>query len=368
MNNNDTVQPFTHPGAQQDTGASDNGVTADEQTPSSKHTPSHRETSANAQADLQAQPDAQTNHESDADHAEQPARPAPKKRKRRWGDRSDGRRIRTNPPMARVSPYIMKTRLTSCNMFEDVIDMTSIDKYIKEKRMQGNKNISLMHVLLAAYARVVSQMPAINRFIAHQEVYTRDGDIWISLVIKKEMTLESPDTVVKIHLTPWVTVDDVAKEITRVVEEYRNAPGGDFDDTAAILNKFPGLFLRFAFGFLRFLDYFGKIPKKLINLSPFHGSLFITSMGSLGIPTIFHHLYDFGNIPIFLSFGAKEHKYELTPEGRVERKSIVKYTIVMDERICDGFYYAAALKYLRRLLKNPWLLDSPPETVVEDID
>lgn len=113
MNNNDTVQPFTHPGAQQDTGASDNGVTAEEQTPSSKNTPSHAETLENVQADLQAQPDAQTNHESDADHAEQPARPAPKsgnaagvtaRRQSHPHQSSDGTCL----------ALLSKTRLTSC--------------------------------------------------------------------------------------------------------------------------------------------------------------------------------------------------------------------------------------------------------------
>ena len=40
----------------------------------------------------------------------------------------------------------------------------------------------------------------------------------------------------------------------------------------------------------------------------------------------------------------------------------------MDERICDGFYYAAALKKIRRYLRDPWLLDTPPEEIVEDVD
>lgn len=292
----------------------------------------------------------------------------PKKRKRRWGDRCDGRRLRTNSPMARVSPFIMKTRNTSVNYFEDKIDMEPIDRYLREKKAQGVRNLTLMHVIIAAYIRAVSQMPAINRFIAGQEVFTRDGDIIVNLTIKKEMTLESPDTVIKAHFTPDATTQDVVAIMNRIIDEYRAAPGGDFDETAAILNKLPGLLMRFAIDTLRFLDYFGLMPKKLVNLSPFHGSMFITSMGSLGIPPVYHHLYDFGNIPIFIAFGSKEHAYELTPEGNVARRSFVKFTVVMDERICDGFYYAAALKYMRKLFKNPWLLDVPPEIIVSDID
>ena len=44
------------------------------------------------------------------------------------------------------------------------------------------------------------------------------------------------------------------------------------------------------------------------------------------------------------------------------------YTFVLDERICDGHYYATGLKYLREILKHPDVLDTPPEKIVEDID
>ena len=70
-------------------------------------------------------------------------------------------------------------------------------------------------------------------------------------------------------------------------------------------------------GILRFMDYFGLIPASLIRVSPFHGSLFITSMGSLGIPPVFHHLYDFGNVPVFCSFGAQEKRLEVRRDGTV---------------------------------------------------
>ena len=51
----------------------------------------------------------------------------------------------------------------------------------------------------------------------------------------------------------------------------------------------------------------------------------------------------------------------------MQRKYIdVKF--VLDERICDGFYYATFFKYYRRLVAHPELLDLPPEEVVKDID
>jgi len=116
------------------------------------------------------------------------------------------------------------------------------------------------------------------------------------------------------------------------------------------------------------MDYFGLLPKFLIDLSPFHGSLFITSMASLGIPPIYHHLYDFGTLPVFCAFGAKNTKREIQKDGSIKETKYIDYTVVSDERICDGFYYASALKLMKVYMKRPQVLDKPPETVVEDIE
>ena len=295
-----------------------------------------------------------------------PGKPEKKKYKRRFGDRKDGRRVRSVSPMQRVSAYIMKTRNTSSNFFEDEIDTAAIDRYVKEKKDAGRKGFNIMHVLIASYIRAASQLPGINRFISGREVYARN-DIQICLVIKKEMRLEEPDTAIKVHFTPEVTAEEVYDAFTKVIEDYRNNPGGGFDKTAKALAFVPGFVLRAAVKLLHWFDYIGLLPTFLTEVSPFHGSFFITSMGSLGIPPIYHHLYDFGNVPIFMSFGAKEHRYELQADGTTAKKTFVRYTVVMDERICDGYYYATSLKLMNRYYKNPWLLDERPATVVEDV-
>ncbi len=288
------------------------------------------------------------------------------KYRRRFGDRADGRRVRTISPMARVSPFIMKTRNTSQNYFQDEIDTTRIDQYIREKKNEGKMNFNMMYVLIATYIRTLSQYPGLNRFIAGQEVFARHN-IEICLTIKKEMSLTSPDTVVKATFTPDATADDVYDTLTKIIDDYRNAPGGAFDSAAKVLNYMPGLLMKFVVFILQILDYIGLLPGFLAKLSPFHGTFFITSMGSLGIPPIYHHLYDFGNVPVFMSFGAKKHRNELQSDGTVKKVPYVGYTIVMDERTVDGFYYASALKFMNRVYKNPWVLNDPPETVVEDI-
>lgn len=286
-----------------------------------------------------------------------------------WGDRTDGRRVRSLPPMAQVSPYIMVTRNTSTNYFTDSFELSHIERYVRQKRREGYTNFGVMHVLLAAYVRALARYPGLNRFLAGQKVYTHGDDIQFCMTIKKEMSSDSPDTVVKVHLSPKDTAMDVYNKVNVKIEEVKNTPlDSNFDNTAHVLTLIPGVFLKFTVWLLRTLDYFGMLPQFLLEVSPFHGSVFFTSMGSLGIPPIYHHLYDFGNLPVFGSFGCKRRSLEVQEDGTVVQKKYIDFKFCMDERIVDGFYYAAFFKHYKRIILHPEVLDNPPEEVVREID
>ena len=287
-----------------------------------------------------------------------------------WGDRSDGRRVRTLAPMAQITMYFQWERNICSNLFEDSFEITHIDRYIRQKRREGLTDFGITHVLLAAYVRGIAKYPQLNRFISGQKVYSRGDDIQYCMVIKKEMTVDSPDTSIKVHLNPRDTAEDVYHKLNAAVESVKATQELDsnLDGLIQYLNLIPGLLLKFVVWLLKFLDYFGLLPKFLLELSPFHGSLFFTSMGSLGIPPIYHHLYDFGNLPVFGAFGCKRRAVEVKEDGAVVEKKYIDVKFVLDERICDGYYYATFFKHYRRLLAHPEVLDNPPEEVIKDID
>ncbi len=294
---------------------------------------------------------------------------AKKKRRRRFGDRSDGYKLRTINPMNKMMPYIMPWRCDACNTYADTFDVTKTDRYCREKVRSGKTNFSFLHVMLAAYVRAVSQYPALNRFVSGQKIYSRN-DIQVTMTIKKTMSLDSPDTCIKVRFAPDDTVDEIYDKFNAVVDEIKNQPDDktSFDKLNKVLSLIPGLFCRWAVKLLNFLDYFGLLPKKILWLSPFHGSMIITSMGSLGIRPIYHHIYNFGNLPIFISYGARRSAVTTDRDGNVVARKFIEMKVLTDERICDGYYYAAAFKSIKRLVENPEALDTKPEKVVEDID
>ena len=287
----------------------------------------------------------------------------------RRGDRNDGRLVHSISPMAGVTPYIMVNRIGASNFIFDKVECSTMEEYIRKKRREGLEHFGTTHVFLAAYVRAVAKLPALNRFLSGQRIYSRDENIEVSMVVKKEMNVYSPDTVITVYLSPWDTADDVYRKLDEQVERAKNTPlDSSFDHLAGAFNAIPGLFLKFAVWMIKTLDYFGKLPRVLTKLSPFHGSLFITSMGSLGIPPICHHLYDFGNIPAFCAFGKRRRENEVTSDGTVVRRKYIDFSFNTDERICDGFYLASALKEIRKNLANPYPLDQPPEKVLRDVD
>ena len=287
-----------------------------------------------------------------------------------WGDRIDGRRIRTLPPISQVSSYIQVERNTCSVFFEEAIEITHIDRYIRQKRREGLTDFGITHVLLAAYVRGIAKYPQLNRFISGQKVYSRGKDIQYCMVVKKEMSVDAPDTTIKVHLTPSDTAEDVYRKLNAAVEGVRKTSELDsnFDNLAALFTLIPGVVLKFVVWLMKLLDYFGLLPNFLMELSPFHGSLFFTSMGSLGIRPVYHHLYDFGNIPSFGAFGCKRRALEVQEDGSIVQKKYIDLKFVLDERIVDGYYYATFFKYYRRLLAHPEVLDELPEEINKDID
>ena len=291
------------------------------------------------------------------------------KRKKHLGDRSDGYRVRSLSPMSYVVPFIMKTRNDACNLFRDSIEMGRIDNYIRKKRKEdGLAGFGFLHVILAAYVRMISQKPALNRFVSGQRIYQRE-DITVSMMVKKSMELNAQESAVKVCFEPTDTASDVYQKLNEVIEVARQEGDSNFfDKVARFISYMPTLIFRAFIAFVSFLDYFGLLPKFLLNVSPFHCSLFISNLGSLGISPIYHHLYNFGNCPLFITFGAKRTELETQKDGGLEKHKYVDYTIVCDERITDGHYYASAFKYFDWLLRHPDELDNPPEEVIPDVD
>jgi hypothetical protein len=290
------------------------------------------------------------------------------KYKRRFGDRYDGRLIRNADLIYKIVPYIMKTRVESQNLFDYEIDITNIEGYLREKRNEGIKRIGIFHIIIAAMVRCISQKPKLNRFIAGQRVYARN-EIAISFAIKKSLRENGAETTVKLIFKPTDTIYDVVERVNGAISENKQMESeNETDKMAKLFSYFPRLVLSFFVWIFVTLDYYGTLPGVIHKASPFHSSVFITDLGSLGIQPVYHHTYNFGTNSIFLAFGAKQSKKIIDKDNNIVEKKVVNLRVTTDERTVDGYYYATAFKLFNRLLQHPERLDVPPEKIFEDVD
>ena len=261
----------------------------------------------------------------------------------------------------------MPTRNDACNQYEESFEVSDVDRRLRKLRVDGNKGIGILHFIIAAYIRGVSMLPGMNRFIVGRRIYARDN-IEVVMTVKRSLAIDATETTIKVVFEPTDTIFDVYRKMNEKIDEIKTVEGNNnTEDVAEAMCKAPRFLLRFALTILRIMDYFGWLPQSLLDASPFHGSMIITDLGSLRIGPIYHHIYNFGTLPVFISFGAKRHAYELDRHGNMVDRKYVDCKFVMDERTVDGHYYAQFLQAFRYICQHPEIVETPPSKVVEDV-
>lgn len=284
-----------------------------------------------------------------------------------FGRRSDGRRLDHIDPIVQVMPYIMTKRNDAMNMITEYVDYDPIADYIKKRSKEGVK-VSFTALVVAAYTRAIAEYPALNRFIMNKQVFARNT-INASLTVLRNAKDKSnlDEALIKMTFRPDATIDEVAEQINRLTADAVNAEADNGTaDFAGKIIKFR-LLVQLVVLFARLMDRYGLLPKALYDLSPFHCSMFITNVASIGLSTIYHHLYNFGNTSIFISLGKFERKAVPSHDG-VQFKTVIPLGVVTDERICGGANYAQGLMYFKKLLLHPELLETRPEHINYDYD
>ena len=278
-----------------------------------------------------------------------------------FGRRPDGRRLKKLDPIVQMTPYLMPMRCDAQVFLEHKADYEKLSRYIVRKSQEGQK-ITFMQILVAAYVRAISNNPEVNRFIFNKQYYARNNCSVSYTVLKNPQDTNSNETTVRILFDLTDTVFDVRDRMNAAVEQSRATEDGDFViRLASALLAVPGL-ATLVTGTVKLLDRYGIAPKVLIRELPFYSGMFITNNGSIGLHHPFHHIYNFGEVSLFIGMGSilKEATVE---DGKARMKRWLPLGMTADERVCSGAHYAAFFFDVMRLLENPEELETPPETV-----
>lgn len=279
-----------------------------------------------------------------------------------FGRRADGRLLREVDPIIALTPYLMPMRCDAQVFLDYKLDYEKLARYIVSKGNEGYK-FTFMELLIAAFVRTVSEFPEANRFVSNKRLYART-QLAVSFALLKDSADPNAieENTVKCLFDPRDTIYDVSARVSKAIAENRREEADNSTMKLAKLLLNPVL-ANTIVAAARLLDRYGVMPKYILNASPFHTSLFVTNMASIGMPAVKHHIYNFGTTSVFFSIGAVERTTITGPNGQPVRKRYLPIGITADERICAGAMYARFVDRMMKLLNNPELLELPPESV-----
>jgi hypothetical protein len=266
--------------------------------------------------------------------------------------RFDGTPTRNAPAYRRLIPFLMKGRNESAVYFEQTVDLTRTLPWLEYYNTGRRQRVTLFHLLLAAMVHTLAERPRLNRFVSGRRIWDRKG-IWLSFAVKKRMDDSAPLSTVKIEFDPGQSFESMVERMQGGIGEARSSRKSAAEREMGLLLRLPALVIEIIVRLVAFLDFFNLAPCFLVESDPMYASAFVANLGSLKLDAAYHHLYEHGNCPFFVTVGRAERVAAPDEDGTIRVKSVMKLRYVFDERIEDGLYCARALELLRERLENP---------------
>ena len=204
----------------------------------------------------------------------------------------DGTLVKALDPVVFLMPFIMPRRCDSEVFVNLDLDLTKVEPFIREMR-ESIPDLTLYHFVFAALARSAFRYPQINRFIVDGGIYQRNS-VKVSMMVKKERAIDGKESAIFPIIEKKDTLADIVNKCQTLTEEtFANLKGdsNDFDGLMKVLNAAPAVLTKAFVHSMFWLDGHGRLPKSLRAVQPFHSSFFVSNVGSIGLPVIFHHLY-----------------------------------------------------------------------------
>ena len=281
--------------------------------------------------------------------------------KKRWGDRRDGRWVRDVPGLQTIMAHLLPNR-TDCEVYlSDKIDATELVKFLEAKNSaHDNYKTTVFHAAVVGLARMVMERPYMNRFVQGRRTYERE-EISISFTAKRRFADGAEESLMVIKPTPEDTLDTISHRIYGDVREMRKSEHstGGIDAVLDSFAKIPRFLLIPIIRIIRWLDFWGLVPKALTEGDPNYTTILCSNLGSIQCPSIYHHLNNYGTTSIMVTIGTLHKEEMLMPDGHKEIRDVIDIGATLDERIGDGFYFAKSLKLIKHIFAHPELLDLP---------
>ena len=271
--------------------------------------------------------------------------------------RVDGTLVKTHP-YRRMMLFVMPTRNESVVYYDAAVDARRLLAWLPVAREQLRANIT--HAAVAAAGIGLEQVPRMNRFVAGNRLYQRNGR-WVTFSVKRGGS-KSAISVVKLQMQASESFADLCGRINQDINKERSGKKTHADKEFNFFGMFPRPGMRAAVRLARALDHYNLLPSAFVDPDALFTSVVVTNLGSLGMAAPFHHLYEWGNCPLFVMIGAVEER-AVVEDGEVVVRPVLPVRFAYDERIDDGLNAREGITAMVAVLEDPegWLkLESGP--------
>ena len=278
-----------------------------------------------------------------------------------WRWRPDGDYVRDLPNVRRIMPFLMRGKNQSAVYWEQKFDVTATDAFIERYRQVTGKRVTYHHLVIWAAVHAIAERPRLNRFIAGGRVYQRRG-IWISFSGKKKKDDNHPLVTVKREFDPKWSFEQFVDVIEGDIKESRSDKESTTDKELKFFLRIPTLILWLLVKLVMFLDNINALPAVFIRNDPLFASMFIANLGSLDMDAGYHHLYEYGNIPLFTVIGKRKLEPWVDQDSdELTTRPVITLRHLYDERVEDGLYMAKVLDIFQHRVEHPEAYIDLPE-------
>jgi hypothetical protein len=285
-------------------------------------------------------------------------------------DRRDGKRVKDLDSFGAVLPYVMRSRNEAAVYFSKDIDVEGACRYALPSQGdahdgEGSPKLGLFGIAIAAAVRTIALKPRLNRFVHGRAVYQRN-EISVSFAAKNKPGRDGSEANAKVVFEPTDGLSVALGRIERGIRDATEGPPSAEERRVAMAHRLP-LGKAIATSCFRLLDRVNLPPPATARADPLFASVYFANLGSVGLDTPFHHLYDWGTASIYVVMGRTFQKDVARPSGGSSPRHFVNFKITVDERIAESLYYAHAISLFQRLVGHPELLEREPDlSGVED--
>lgn len=247
--------------------------------------------------------------------------------------------------------YIMPGRNESVVYYDTRVRVERLLAYLEKVNQRFHCDIT--HAVVAAGSIGLLEAPRMNRFVAGRRLYQRKRREITFSVKRKKKDESAALGAIKVVCEDGETFKAFCDRVASRIDLLRSGRKTGHDKEYDLLTAIPRPLLEAGCRLVRWADFNNILPAAFIDPDPMYTSMFIANLGSVQMEAGFHHLYEWGNCPLFLMLGQIEER-PVVVDGKITVQRVLPLRWSYDERVDDGLSTRRGIMACNTALEDPF--------------